>query len=459
MLLSMKSINPKNNKLIKSYQKLSSDEVNSKVAKSHQSYAAWSAKDFDQRAKLFHKLSDVLLNNTQKYSQLMTDEMGKPIEQAVKEIEKCAWVCRYYADNAKSFLKSKVIESDHDYSEVVFRPIGVVLAVMPWNFPFWQVLRFAAPTLMAGNTAVLKHASNVPGCALAIEEAFLEAGFDKGVFTTLLIGSSKVEAVIENPLIKAVSLTGSTEAGKKVAQSAAVNIKKSVLELGGSDPYIILEDANIKEAAKQCVTSRMLNNGQSCIGAKRFIALESIYDEFKEHFISFMKEYGLGDPSDQSCKLGPMAKLDLRDELHDQVSKCKEMGATILLGGSLEHKDNAYYSPCVIENITKSMPAYSEEFFGPVASLFKASDLDEAITIANDTSFGLGSGIFTSDRQLGLEIAREKLISGASFVNAFVSSDPRLPFGGTKQSGYGRELSRDGILEFVNTKTVCFNKI
>ena len=455
----MKSINPKNNELIKEYQEASADEVSSIIKNTHQSFITWSAKSFDDRAKLFHKLSEVLLKNTQKFSRLMTDEMGKPIDQAIKEVEKCAWVCRYYADNAEDFLKSEVIESDHDYSEVVFKPIGVVLAVMPWNFPFWQVLRFAAPTLMAGNTAVLKHASNVPGCALAIEEAFLEAGFDKGVFSTLLIGSSKVEAVIENPLVQAVSLTGSTQAGKKVAQTAGVNVKKSVLELGGSDPYVILEDANIKEAARECVKSRMLNNGQSCIGAKRFIAVDSIYDEFKEHFVSFMKEYSTGDPADKSCKLGPMAKVDLRDELHDQVSKCKEMGARIILGGVIENKDNAYYSPCIIENITKEMPAYSEEFFGPVASLFKASDLDEALTIANDTSFGLGSGVFTSNKELGLKIAREKLISGASFVNTFVSSDPRLPFGGTKQSGYGRELSRDGILEFVNTKTICFNKI
>ena len=455
----MKSINPKNNELIKEYQEHNDDEVKSIIKSSNQCFKTWSAKAFSDRAKLFHALSDVLLKNTQKYSRLMTDEMGKPIAQSKKEIEKCAWVCRYYADNSQEFLKSKTIESDHDYSEVAYRPLGVILAVMPWNFPFWQVLRFAAPTLMAGNTAVLKHASNVPGCALAIEEAFLEAGFDKGVFSTLLIGSSKVEAVIENPLIQAVSLTGSTEAGKKVAQTAAVNIKKSVLELGGSDPYIILEDANVKEAARECVKSRMLNNGQSCIGAKRFIAVDSIYDEFKEHFISFIEKYKTSDPLDESCQLGPLAKVELRDELHDQVTKCKEMGASILMGGSIDNKDDAYYSPCVIENITKDMPAYSEEFFGPVASLFKASDLDEALAIANDTTFGLGSGIFTSDKELGLIIAREKLISGASFINTFVSSDPRLPFGGTKQSGYGRELSRDGILEFVNTKTICFNEI
>jgi succinate-semialdehyde dehydrogenase/glutarate-semialdehyde dehydrogenase len=400
------------------------------------------------------KAAEILRAQSHEFSKLMAEEMGKPIKEGVLEAEKCAWVCEYYADNAESFLKDQPIVSDASESFVRFESIGIVLAVMPWNFPFWQIFRFIAPALMAGNAGVLKHASNVPGCALAIEQVLIDAGFPKYLFQTLLIGSELVPHVIEHPLIKAVTLTGSTPAGSAVAASAGKSLKKTVLELGGSDPYIILEDADLKHAAQQCAKSRLINNGQSCIAAKRFIVLNAVYDEFIQLFVAEMKQAVMGDPSDENTTLGPLARHDLRDEVHALVIDSIAHGATVLLGAQVPDRAGAYYPATVLANVHKGQPAYDQEIFGPVASVIRVKDEDEAIYVANDTVFGLGAAVFTQNKELGKKIAAESLEAGCCFVNAFVKSDPRLPFGGIKQSGYGRELSAFGIKEFVNIKTV-----
>jgi succinate-semialdehyde dehydrogenase/glutarate-semialdehyde dehydrogenase len=384
----------------------------------------------------------------------MAQEMGKPVKDGKAEAEKCALVCEYYADNTPTFLAPEVVETDASKSFVTFQPLGVILAVMPWNFPFWQVLRFAAPALMAGNAGVLKHASNVPGCALAIEKIFLDAGFPEHLFRTLLIGGGKVSAVIEHPLVRAVTLTGSTPAGKAVASKAGDMIKKTVLELGGNDPYIILEDADLEAAASACVTSRMLNAGQSCIAAKRFIVVESVRTEFERLFVERMNTHTMGDPMDPATTLGPMARHDLRDELHDQVKQCIDKGATCLLGGEIPEGKGAFYPATVLTGVTKGMPAYDDELFGPVAAIISVNNEQEAIEVANDSIFGLGAAVFTRNVERGERIAAEELDAGCCFVNSFVKSDPRLPFGGVRESGYGRELSHYGIKEFVNIKTV-----
>jgi succinate-semialdehyde dehydrogenase/glutarate-semialdehyde dehydrogenase len=400
------------------------------------------------------KAAGVLRDEKENYSRLMTEEMGKPINQSRAEVEKCAWVCEYYAENAKRFLLDEMIRTDASKSFVTFQPLGVVLAVMPWNFPFWQVFRFAAPGLMAGNGGILKHASNVSGCALAIQDVFSKAGFPENIFRAILLPSSKMESVIKNEKIKAVTLTGSVPAGKSVAKTAGSVLKKTVMELGGSDPYIILEDADLELAADTCVTSRLINGGQSCIAAKRFIVVESVYDEFEKLFIEKMKLKKIGNPFEEQNDLGPQASVKLRDELHNQVKKSIEMGGKLVLGGEIPIVEGAFYPPTVLSKVTKGMPAYDEELFGPVAALIKVKDENEAVKIANDTIFGLGAAVFTSDKIRGEKIAREKLNAGCCFVNDFVKSDPRLPFGGIKESGYGRELSIFGIREFVNIKTV-----
>ena len=433
---------------------MSITEIDEIIAKSNQAFLKWRKTEFAQRAEMMKNAAKVLREKKEELSSLMTEEMGKPILQSKSEIEKCAWVCDYYADNSENFLKDEIIKTDANKSFVSFQPLGVVLAVMPWNFPFWQVFRFLAPALMAGNTGVLKHAANVPGCALAIEQLVSEAGFPENVFRTLLIGSKEVKAVIENPLIKAVTLTGSTPAGKAVASASGAVLKKSVLELGGSDPYLILDDADVKTAARLCVTSRLLNAGQSCIGAKRFIVAEMIYESFKAEFVRLMSQARFGDPNDPETAIGPLARPDLRDELHQQVERSREMGATVLLGGYLPEGESSFYPPTVLENVVPGMPAYHEELFGPVAVLFRVNSEEEAIRIANDTVFGLGAGIFTADIQKGKMLAEKGLEAGCVFVNDFVKSDPRLPFGGIRESGYGRELSLVGIREFVNIKTV-----
>ncbi|MGH9857642.1 MAG: NAD-dependent succinate-semialdehyde dehydrogenase, partial [Acidobacteriota bacterium] len=374
--------------------------------------------------------------------------------QGSGEAEKCAWVCDFYADQAENFLAPEIVETDASKSFIAFQPLGVVLAIMPWNFPFWQVFRFAAPALMAGNAGILKHASNVSGCALHIEEVFHQAGFPHDLFRTLLVGSANIAAVIAHPLVKAATLTGSTPAGKSVAQKAGSLLKKTVLELGGSDPYVVLEDADLEMTVDTCVTSRLINGGQSCIAAKRFIVVESIRSKFEEMFVQKMKQKKMGDPMQSGVDLGPQAKHDLRDDLHKQVEKSIQLGARVLLGAKLPSGKGAYYPPSVLTDIRKGMPAYDEEMFGPVAAIVAARDEEDAIRIANDSQFGLGAAVFTKDVKRGERIAAEKIEAGCCFVNAFVKSDPRLPFGGIKESGYGRELSHFGIREFVNIKTV-----
>ena len=450
----MQSINPFTGQIVGEYIEYLSTEVEQIISKVDRAFHSWKLSGFEERALCMKNLQAKLLEKKEDLALLMVSEMGKMKREAIGEIEKCALVCSFYADNAESFLKSEPIKTEASESYISYQPIGTVLAVMPWNFPFWQVFRFLAPALMAGNTGVLKHASNVSGCALAIERLVSESGFPENVFRTLLIGSREVKSVIENPLIKAVTLTGSTPAGKAVASAAGSVLKKSVLELGGSDPYLILEDADIEIAARLCVTSRLLNAGQSCIGAKRFIIMDQVYDQFKNEFVRLMSSASFGDPLDPNTTFGPLARTDLRNELHQQVVKSVELGASVLIGGYIPEGKAPFYPATVLENVVPGMPAYHEELFGPVAVLFRVNSEEEAIRIANDTVFGLGAGIFTSDLAKGKMLAEKGLQAGCVFVNDFVKSDPRLPFGGIKESGYGRELSAIGIREFVNTKTV-----
>lgn len=452
--MAIESINPATGEKFKAYQELSLEEVRKIIQSCNESFHAWRKTTFADRARLMGNAAKILRSKKEEYAVLMAKEMGKVIREGRAEVEKCAWVCEYYAENAEGFLEDEIIGTEANKSFITFQPLGVVLAVMPWNFPLWQVFRFAAPALMAGNVAVLKHASNVPGSALAIEDVFREAEFPVNVFRTLLIGSSKVDAVIENPLVKAVTLTGSAPAGKSVARKSGEMLKKTVLELGGSDPYLILEDADVEAAVTACVNSRLINAGQSCIAAKRFIAVESVREEFERLYVEQMKAKKMDDPLHEDTDIGPQARHDLRDELHMQVVKSIENGAACLLGGEIPEGLGAYYPPTVLTNVRKGMPAYEEELFGPVAAIIPVKDEEEAIRVANDSVFGLGAAVFTRDIAKGERLAAEELEAGCCFVNAFVRSDPRLPFGGVKESGYGRELSHFGIKEFVNIKTV-----
>ncbi len=450
----LQSINPATNKIIKSYDEMNQTQIEEIISSLQKQFKDWSSSSFKFRSKLMFNAAKVLRENVKKYSELMTAEMGKPIAQARAEVEKCAWVCEYYAENAESFLKDELVKTDASESFITYQPLGIVFAIMPWNFPFWQVFRFAAPNLMAGNVGLLKHASNVSGCALAIEDVFKQADFPENTFRSILVKSGNVKQIIENNKISAVTLTGSVPAGKSVASIAGSVIKKTVLELGGSDPYIVLEDADLKLAASTCVNSRLINAGQSCIAAKRFIIVESVYDEFEKLYYDFMSSKKMGDPMDENNDLGPQASIHLRDELHNQVLRSVEQGAEIILGGIIPDLPGAFYPPTILRNVKPGIPAFDEELFGPVASLIKAKDEAEAIELANKSIFGLGSAIFTKDVERGKKIAREKINAGSCFVNDFVKSDPRLPFGGIKESGYGRELSPFGIKEFVNIKTV-----
>jgi succinate-semialdehyde dehydrogenase / glutarate-semialdehyde dehydrogenase len=452
--MAIEALNPATGETIRTYEEMSPEAVAATVREVNAAFPAWRGTSFADRALLMRRAAAVLRQRTEEYARLMAAEMGKPIREGRAEAEKCAWVCEYYAEHAESFLQPEPTPSDASKSFVVFRPLGPVLAVMPWNFPFWQVFRFAAPALMAGNVGLLKHASNVPGCALAIEDVFREAGFPRSTFRTLLIGSGQVQAVVENPLVRAATLTGSAPAGRSVASAAGQMLKKTVLELGGSDPYVILEDANLDSTVPACVTSRLTNGGQSCIAAKRFIVVDSLRERCEELFVKHMRTRKVGDPMDETTDVGPMARHDLRDELHEQVRKTIERGAQCLLGGEIPASKGAYYPPTVLTNVRKGMPAYDEETFGPVAAIISVRNEAEAIHVANDSCFGLGAAVFTSDVARGERIASEQLEAGCCFVNAFVKSDPRLPFGGVKESGYGRELSHYGIKEFVNIKTV-----
>ena len=448
------SINPANNKTIKYYDEMSSEESSRIISLADESFNNWKVTSFKHRSEFMKNAAKVLRKNSEEYSVLMTMEMGKPIIQSRAEVEKCAWVCDYYAKNAEIFLEDEIIKTEATKSFVSYQPLGVILAIMPWNFPFWQVFRFAAPNLMAGNAGLLKHASNVSGCALAIEDVFRIAGFPENLFRTLLVTSKNVKEIISNQKVQAVTITGSVSAGKSVASLAGSFIKKTVLELGGSDPYIVLEDADLEKAAMSCVTSRLINAGQSCIAAKRFIIVESVYDEFEKLFLEIMSKKKMGDPLEEQNDLGPQASIQLRDELHDQVLRSVKQGAELILGGIIPEIDGAYYPPTILTNVKPGMAAFDEELFGPVAALIKAKDEDEAIELANKSIFGLGAAVFTKDLKRGEQIAKEKLNAGCCYVNDFVKSDPRLPFGGIKESGYGRELSSFGIKEFVNIKTV-----
>jgi succinate-semialdehyde dehydrogenase / glutarate-semialdehyde dehydrogenase len=452
--MKIKSINPANGETLKTYDEMSAAKVAAALDQAHQTWTSWRKTAFVERARLMTRAGSILRERKEELARLMALEMGKPIKQGIAEAEKCAWVCDYYAENAELHLAPDVIKTESLKSYVAFEPLGVVLAVMPWNFPFWQVFRFAAPALMAGNTGVLKHSSNVPGCALEIETIFKLAGFPDGAFRALLIGSSQVQAVIEHPLVRAVTLTGSTPAGKSVAAQAGAVLKKTVLELGGSDPYIVLEDADLELTVQTCVNSRLINSGQSCINAKRFIVAEPILPSFTEKYVALMKSKKVGDPLLEETEVGPLARHDLRAELHQQVIASVKRGARVLLGGEIPSGSGAYYPPTVLSEVKPGMPAYDDELFGPVAAIISAKNEDDAGRIANDSVFGLGAAVFTRDLKRGERIARE-IEAGSTFVNALVASDPRLPFGGIKQSGYGRELGSYGIREFVNIKTVC----
>lgn len=452
--MSFISLNPATGNTLATYPEMDLTAALARVKKGHERFKSWKDTDFPLRASGMKKAAAKLMKEKHSLSKLMTEEMGKPILQAEAEIEKCIWLCKYFAEHAESFLQPERVKTDAQKSYIAYEPLGVILAIMPWNFPFWQAFRAAVPALLAGNTMVLKHASNVPGCAQAIEKIFHAADLPQDVFQTLLITSKTALSLIESPHIQGVTLTGSLSAGKSVGSKAGACIKKCVLELGGSDPYVILDDAPLQEAAIICARSRLLNSGQSCIAAKRFIIVESKFEAFQSLFVEQMKQASMGNPLDKNIGIGPLARMDLREALHKQVTQSIDLGAQCLLGAHIPEGPGAFYPPTVLTNVTKGMPAYEEELFGPVAALIRAKNEEEALYIANDTSFGLGAAVFTQDREKGERIALKALQAGSCFVNALVKSDPRLPFGGIKESGFGRELSPLGIKEFVNCKTV-----
>ncbi len=452
--MSLEAINPANGQLIRRYDEMDREAQVSTIERAHGAHLSWRHERFSTRAKVMGEAARLLRARADELGKLAAEEMGKPIKEGIAEANKCALACDYYAENAESFLADKVVEEGARKAFVAFRPIGVVLAVMPWNFPFWQVIRFAAPALMAGNAGILKHASNVPGCALALEVLFRDAGFPEHLFRTLMVSSQAVEGVIGHPLIRAVTLTGSTPAGRAVAAKAGQMLKKSVLELGGSDAYLVLDGADLEFASAALAKGRLINGGQSCIAAKRFIVLEPLRPKFEELLAAQMRTFKMGDPLDEATQIGPMARHDLRDELHRQVADSIAKGARCLCGGEIPDDVGAFYPPTVLSDVKKGMPAYDDEMFGPVAAVISAQSTEEAVRIANDSVFGLGGGVFTPDLDLGERLAVEEIEAGSVFVNGTVVSDPKLPFGGIKESGYGRELSGFGIHEFVNIKTI-----
>ena len=450
----LQSINPTDGRLIHEYPEATPEEVASALAAARRAFESWRRTTFAERASALRRAGALLREGRDGLARLMALEMGKPVAQGRAEADKCAWVCEHYAEHAERFLAPETAPTDASKSYVAFEPLGPVLAVMPWNFPLWQVFRFAAPALMAGNVGLLKHASNVSGCALAIEDVLHAAGVPRDGFRALLVGSSRVATLIEAPEVVAVTLTGSTPAGRAVAAGAGACLKKSVLELGGSDPYVVLEDADLERAAEACAASRLQNGGQSCIAAKRFVVVESVLQGFQERLVERIRARRMGDPLDEGTDVGPQARRDLRDLLHRQVEASVAQGARVLLGCRVPDGPGAFYPPSVLAGVLPGMPAFDEELFGPVAAIVAAKDEGDAIRLANHTVFGLGAAVFTRDLARGERIAAEELEAGCCFVNAFVRSDPRLPFGGVKESGYGRELSHFGIREFVNIKTV-----
>ena len=447
------TIDPANGRQIKTFEPHSAAQIDQALARAVAAFEKHRKTSFADRATRMRKVADFLEKECRELGRLMTLEMGKPIKAAMAEAEKCATACNYYADNAERFLSDQSVKMEGGESWIAFQPLGVVLAIMPWNFPFWQVFRFAAPALMAGNVGILKHASNVPQCALAIEDLFRRAGFVDGAFQTLLIGSEAVQGIIADPRIAAVTLTGSEGAGRSVAAAAGKNLKKSVVELGGSDPFIVMPSADFESAVSTAVTARMINNGQSCIAAKRFIIHQSIYDRFVDEFVKRVTKVRVGDPMEENTELGPLATGAIRDELDQQVQASVKAGARLLTGGRKIARDGYFYEPTVLVDIPANSPAARDELFGPVASVFKAKDIDDAIRIANGTSFGLGASAWTRD-----DTERDRFVAeiqaGLVFINGMVASDPRLPFGGVKNSGFGRELGEFGIHEFVNIKAV-----
>jgi succinate-semialdehyde dehydrogenase/glutarate-semialdehyde dehydrogenase len=451
--MAIATINPATGETLKTFQPLDKNQLDQKLKLAHGTFQTYRRTSFDEREPLMMKAAQLLESEKRALAEIMTIEMGKPIKAAISEAEKCAWVCRYYSESARHHLAEQLVKTDAKKSFVRFQPLGPVLAVMPWNFPFWQVFRFAAPALMAGNVGLLKHASNVPQCALAIEDIFLRAGFPRGAFQTLLIGSEEVEYVLNDRRVVAATLTGSEPAGRSVASIAGKQIKKTVLELGGSDPFIVMPSADLKKAAAVAVKARTINNGQSCIAAKRFIVASVIYDQFVEEFVGGMRHLHVGDPMDETTDIGPLATAQILNDLHEQVQRAVASGARLLTGGNKLDRRGNFYQPTALDNLDPEAPVSCEEIFGPVAMLFKVDNLDEAIRIANITDFGLGSAAWTNDAKEQSEFA-ERIEAGSVFINGMVASDPRLPFGGIKHSGYGRELSEFGIREFVNIKTV-----
>jgi succinate-semialdehyde dehydrogenase/glutarate-semialdehyde dehydrogenase len=450
----IQSINPATGEVVAAYEEHTSQKLDSILQRAATAQAKWAWASFSKRAEPLRQSAALLRDRAKELAQLMAVEMGKPVEQGRAEVEKCAGCCEYFAEHAERFLAPEEIPTPRAHTFVAFQPLGTLLAIMPWNFPLWQVFRAAAPALMAGNAVVLKHASNVFGCALAIERIFSDAALPRGLFASALVGSRAVKALIAHPLVHAVTLTGSTEAGRSVAATAGQYLKKCVLELGGSDPYVVLEDADIKAAAATCATARLINSGQSCIAAKRFIAVSAVRREFEELLANEMASRRMGDPLDESTQIGPQARNDLRDSLHDQVKRSIAQGAKTVLGGELPTGAGAFYPATVLTQVRPGMAAFDEETFGPVAAVIEAVDEDEALALANRTSFGLGAAVFTRDVQRGERIAVEGLQAGCCFVNEYVRSDVRLPFGGIKDSGFGRELGIWGLREFVNVKTV-----
>ena len=451
------TVNPANEEVIAEYQTMTSGEIDKILGSSHQDFLSWKELPLQERSALIRRLASLLRDQKERHAALISCEMGKPLAQAVAEVVKCSWVCDFYAEHAALFLKPEESALDGGARGVVkFEPLGLLLGVMPWNFPFWQVFRFAVPAIMAGNGIIVKHSPNVTGSALAIEELFREAGFPRHLYRTVHIALEDVDRLtgymIDHPAIKAVSVTGSTAAGRAVAAKAGRALKRSVLELGGSDPYIVLDDADLALAVDQCIAARLLNTGQSCIAAKRFIVQAPVMEQFEALFLQRMKSAVFGDPFNPTVEVGPIARFDLREQLHDQVLRSVADGARLLCGGEIPPGKGFFYPPTILSGVRKGMAAYSEETFGPVATLIEAQDDAEAVMIANDTPYGLGSAVFSANRERALAIA-DRLDVGSCFLNSMVKSDPRLPFGGVKESGYGRELSSYGIKEFVNIKT------
>ena len=453
-MTTLKSINPATEELFAEFKEIDLSSAEEVIEESSYSQRKWAAVDISKRTKIISKISDFVRNNKEVFAEIITNEMGKPISESIAEVEKCAWLCDYYVENGSKFLAEQSISSDADKSFVSFEPLGVILGVMPWNFPFWQVFRFAVPAIIAGNSVLVKHAPNVQASAVAIEKIFHDCGIPKDLFRILMIDVDIIPNIISNKHVKAVSLTGSELAGSKVAECSGQNLKKTVLELGGSDAFIVLSDADLPKCIDSAVKGRMLNNGQSCIAAKRFIVHEDVYDEFIAGLQKTIESLIVGDPMLSETQVGPLAREDILNKIENQVKESIKLGAELVSGGKRVGESGYYYAPTILTNISQSMPVYNQETFGPVFSVFKFNDIDKMVELANDTDFGLGGSVWSKNKDKALSVAR-RIETGAVFINDFTKSDPRLPFGGVKNSGYGRELSEFGIKEFVNVKTIA----